>query len=487
MTWTPWLRGRASTLPRKCFTPTSPTPITTTVLRAASATPPSIKPYPASFALPGLPKDGPATRTKAPIAMTNTASIMDSMRPPCMEGAFAHPVVLLDSLMVRTWEAGPLKSPAHLNVLTAPIQEQPGAMRPGRPSSSMSAAHVLYRSALRGLKAVSPLLSGGPSKLSRGLRGRRDSHEQLAQWGRSSRDPGQPTVWVHASSVGEALQARSVLEAVRERVPELQVAFTFFSPSAEAMASTYPADVTSYLPWDLPRTMGSVLDALRPSVLLFTQKEVWPTLTTEAGVRGVPTLLIAGTLSQGAGRLRWPARAVLTPAFASLAAVAAISSEDGERFGRLGVPTDRIVVTGDPGIDSAWSRASGVDLDAPHMRLFRNERGPIVDEPGPILIAGSTWESDEAVLFPALAQVRRTNPDLRLILAPHEPGRCDFEGLKRRLVLDGWTPTLLADAERLGGLDGTDAVLVERVGVLADLYAVATVAYVGGGFHAHGL
>jgi len=285
---------------------------------------------------------------------------------------------------------------------------------------------------------------------------------------------------VHAASVGEALQARSVLEAVRERVPELQVAFTFFSPSAEATASTYPADVTSYLPWDLPRTMGSVLDALRPSVLLFTQKEVWPTLTTEAGVRGVPTLLIAGTLSQGAGRLRWPARTILAPTFASLRAVAAISSEDGERFGRLGVPTDRIVVTGDPGIDSAWSRASGVDLDAPHMRLFRDERGPI-------LIAGSTWESDEAVLLPALAQVRRTHPDLRLILAPHEPGRCDFEDLKRRLVRDGWTPTLLADAERRGGLDGTDAVLVERVGVLADLYAVATVAYVGGGFHAHGL
>ena len=350
----------------------------------------------------------------------------------------------------------------------------------------MPAAHVLYRSALRCLRAVSPLLSSGTSKLSRGLRGRKDAHERLAEWGRSSRDPARPTVWVHASSVGEALQARSVLEAVREGVPGIQVAFTFFSPSAEAMTSAYPADVTCYLPWDLPRTMGSVLDALRPSALLFTQKEVWPTLTAQAAARRVPTFLVAGTLPEEAGRLRWPARSVLAPAFASLRTVAAIATEDGERFGRLGVPSDRIVVTGDPGIDSAWNRASGVDPDASHMRLFREEEGPVGRE-GRVLVAGSTWESDEAVLIPALARVKRTSPDLRLVLAPHEPAGWDFAGLKRRLAEDGWTPTLLGDAEGRGALDGADAVLVERVGVLADLYGVASVAYVGGGFHPHGL
>ena len=333
------------------------------------------------------------------------------------------------------------------------------------------------------------MLSGGTSKLSRGLRGRKDAHERLAEWGRSSRDPARPTAWVHASSVGEALQARSVLEAVRERVPGVQVAFTFFSPSAEAMTSAYPADVTCYLPWDLPRTMRSVLDALRPSVVIFTQKEVWPTLTAEAVARGVPAFLVAGTLPEAAGRLRWPASSILAPAFASLEAVAAIASEDGARFGRLGVSPDRIVVTGDPGIDSAWNRASGVDSDASHMRLFGEEGGPAgrVGAVGPVLVAGSTWESDEAVLIPALSRVKRTSPDLRLVLAPHEPAGWDFGGLTRKLTEAGWTPTLLSDAERRGALEGADAVLVERVGVLADLYGVASVAYVGGGFHTHGL
>lgn len=344
----------------------------------------------------------------------------------------------------------------------------------------MLPAHVLYRSALRSFRAVSPLLSGGSSKLARGLRGRRDAQEQLTEWGHSRRNTTRPTVWVHASSVGEALQARAVLEAIRERVPKIQVASTFFSPSAENLRSAYPADVTTYLPWDLPETMATVLDALQPSALLFTQREVWPTLTAEAVARKVPIFLIAGTLAQGAARLGWPMRRMLAPTFASLQAVGAISPEDGARFRQLCTPSHRIFVTGDPGIDSAWNRASEVDQSAPHMRLFSEKQGPV-------LVAGSTWVSDEAVLIPALTQARRTSPDLRLVVAPHEPARCDFVLLKQRLEENGWTPITLAAAEKRGDLCGTDAIVVERLGVLADLYSVATVAYVGGGFHAHGL
>lgn len=373
-----------------------------------------------------------------------------------------------------------MESPAPLNLLTTSLWEQSCSGARRESSSYMLAAHVLYQSALRGLRAVSPLLSRGSSKLSRGLRGRRDAQELLAAWGRSSRDSSRPTLWVHTSSVGEALQARSVLEAIRKRAPQIQVASTFFSPSAENLRSAYPADVTAYLPWDLPSTMGAVLDTLHPSALLFTQKEVWPTLTAEAVARKVPTFLIAGTLAQGAARLGWPVRWLLAPTFSSLHAVAAISPEDGERFRQLCIPSHRIFVTGDPGIDSAWSHASGVNHGAPHMRLFR-------EEPGPVLVAGSTWESDEAVLIPALARVRRTSPDLRLVLAPHEPARCNFVRLRRKLEESGWTPTTLAEAEKRGKLSGTDAIVVERLGVLADLYSVATVAYVGGGFHANGL
>ena len=348
----------------------------------------------------------------------------------------------------------------------------------------MAFPQALYRTALRALRAVSPAMMGGESKLARGLRGRRDAHERLVAWGRGARTPvHQPVIWVHASSVGESLQARAVIDVLRRRTPGLQVVFTFFSPSAERACEGFPADVSSYLPWDLPGVMGPILDTVQPSVIMFTQREVWPTLADQAATRGVPTVLIAGTMPEGAGRLSCAGRLLLGPAFRSLRAVAAVSKEDGERFGLLGVERDRVTVTGDAAFDAVRDRVAGIDRNLPHMRIFGDERGPI-------LVAGSTWPSDDKVLIPAVACVRESVPGLRIVLAPHEPDGCDFAGLGRALVADGWTPALLGDIEgALGaeGAHGADVILVDRVGVLADLYALGSVAYVGGGFHAGGL
>ena len=356
----------------------------------------------------------------------------------------------------------------------------------GGTSSAMALPQGLYRIVLRALRALSPAMMKGGSKLARGLRGRRDAHERLAAAATALAD--RPVVWVHASSVGESLQARAVIDVLRGRMPGLQVVFTFFSPSAEAVRETFPADVSSYLPWDLPEVMGPVLDALQPSVIMFTQREVWPTLAEEAAARGVPTVLIAGTMPQGAGRLSGPGRILLGPAFRSLRAIAAVSKEDGDRFGLLDVRCDRVIVTGDPGIDGARERVARTNRGAPHMCVFRADSQAAGR---PILVAGSTWPSDEAVLFPALARVRPMVLDLRVILAPHEPEGYDFAGLGRKLAADGWTPALLGEiegSEAAGGAEGgADVILVDRTGVLADLYTLASVAYVGGGFHRGGL
>src|SRR5450759_1188420 len=78
--------------------------------------------------------------------------------------------------------------------------------------------------------AVSP---PGSAKVLAAFRARRGIRARYAAWGAAKRDPSRPLLWVHASSVGEGLQARPVIARLRERHPDLQVAYTFFSPSAE--------------------------------------------------------------------------------------------------------------------------------------------------------------------------------------------------------------------------------------------------------------
>ncbi|MSR20526.1 MAG: hypothetical protein EXR91_06050 [Gemmatimonadetes bacterium] len=344
----------------------------------------------------------------------------------------------------------------------------------------MSPVPPLYRAAVWAARAAAPLLAVGDSKLARGLAGRRHAHEVLAAWGETERDPSLPVAWVHAPSVGEALQAGAVIGALRARRPGVQVAFTHFSPSAEGIGPRIGANVAAYLPWDSSSAVGRALDGLRPDVLAFTKTEVWPVLVDEAIRRGVKVALLAASVPPGAGRLRWPARALLRGTWQQLSLACACSHEDAAGLVALGVPESVLHVTGDPGVDAAAERAGEADRVARSLTPFQADARPTI-------VAGSTWPRDEAVLMPALEQVRGAVADVRVIVAAHEPTSSRVRELLARLSAAGWRSRTLADVESSGSAQGTDAVVVERVGVLAQLYTVADAAYVGGGFGRHGL
>ncbi len=346
----------------------------------------------------------------------------------------------------------------------------------------MSIADRAWDPFVRTLRAVSPLLASGDSKLARGIRGRRGAAERLREWAVAERDPGRPCLWVHAPSVGEGLQARAVLEALRETRPDVQVAFTWFSPSAEVLRGRLPVEVADYLPWDAHHEVAGVLDAISPDLVVFTKTEAWPGLTRAARERSIPVLLAAATLPAGSRRLRPGARRLLRGTFGALDRVLAIAEEDGERFGALGVARDRVEITGDPGIDSAWKRSREADLSSPVL-------GPFLAARVPTLVAGSTWEADEEVLIPALIRVAEGagGSALRVIIAPHEPDEAHLRRLEAALGAHGIRAVRLAAVEEAGRSEPGHVVLVDRVGVLAHLYRVGTMAYVGGGFGTAGL
>jgi 3-deoxy-D-manno-octulosonic-acid transferase len=344
----------------------------------------------------------------------------------------------------------------------------------------MTLTESVYLAALGMARAASPVAAGGDSKLARGLRARRGVVQRLGTWAATARDPARPLVWFHAPSVGEGLQALAVAEALVGLRPELQLAFTHFSPSAAALAARMPCDVADYLPWDLPGPMGGALDALRPSLIVFTKTEVWPTLSALAGRRGVATALVAATLPDTSSRTGRLARRLLAPSYGRLAAVLAIADGDAARLEGLGARPAATRVTGDPGVDSALERARAARPDARFLAPFRSS-------PAPTVVAGSTWPADEAVLLEAAARLRASSPSLRLVIAPHEPDERHVPPLVAALGGQGWRVRTLAEVERAGRLDTANAIVVDRVGVLAQLYTIGTLAYVGGGFGDAGL
>ncbi len=317
-----------------------------------------------------------------------------------------------------------------------------------------------------------------PDKLRRGIDGRRDLVERIETWARDHR--GESTLaWFHASSVGEGLQTRPVIEALRVFRPELQVFYTHYSPSAVNLAQRMPVDYADYMPFDVVADLMRVMEAVRPDVLVFGKLDVWPNATRVARWRDVPLALVNATVAPSSSRLGWPARRLLAGAYKRLDAVGSISMEDAARLALLGVPADRIEITGDARFDQVWTRAQAVDRTQPLL-------AGLAGHSGPTLVAGSTWPEGEEKLIPAIAAVRRAHPVLRTIIAPHEPTPDHLQGLEARLRRHGLGHRRLSAME-LGVGESRDTVVVDRVGVLGELYALADVAYVGGGFGRRGL
>src|SRR5262245_14537602 len=154
----------------------------------------------------------------------------------------------------------------------------------------MSATQFAYELALRGAQPLLRLVAPFNAKLQRGLEGQARALGELQKWSKAERSAG-PLIWLHAPSVGESLMAQAIVQELRAQVPEAQIAFTHFSPSAERMRAQVGADIATYLPRDTTGQMDAVLDALRPSALAFVRTEIWPSLTLSADTRGIPILL----------------------------------------------------------------------------------------------------------------------------------------------------------------------------------------------------
>jgi 3-deoxy-D-manno-octulosonic-acid transferase len=317
------------------------------------------------------------------------------------------------------------------------------------------------------------------AKIAEGLKER---EEFRSRWSRKAATlvRGGPLVWFHVSSVGEFEQAKPVMGLLAERRgPSLEIALTFFSPSGmhyyqkyDRSKETSATNFVEYLPIDMPGNMRFCLDTLRPAMLVFVKFDLWPNLLIEAARRDIPQVLISGTLSPGSRRLSRIARGFYGRLYSTLSAVAAISEEDAERFRRGATGPVEIAVAGDTRFDQVCRRIDGSAVKLP---------AAIAAGGTTWIVAGSTWLRDEKTVIPGFAMLRRSNPDVGLIVVPHEPTGPRIGEIRRALEASGLAHQVLSslrDETRV-----TEPVLVaDGVGYLAELYRSGAIAYVGGSF-----
>ena len=317
-------------------------------------------------------------------------------------------------------------------------------------------------------------------KIREGLAGRRSVFDSIVEQLSSARELSQ-TAWFHFTSVGEFEQAKPLIEALKD---DVRIVLTYFSPSVHPNVANYPHhDAAIYLPLDTSRNAARLLEIIKPSLLIFSKFDIWPNLVWHAAKRGVPIALIAGTLHPQSKRLALFARSFFRDVHRHISVHCVISQEDAQRFRRICPPFAQIEVTGDTRFDRVYQRAVAVNGAG---EFFQGQS----TLQRPILIAGSTYLEDERVVLEAYHRLRENalhnlnwNNLPHLILVPHEPTAERINEIRTQLDRLGLSRVCFSELEEGVDLSEIDVIVIDTVGLLAQLYRLGDIAFVGGSFH----
>ena len=221
-------------------------------------------------------------------------------------------------------------------------------------------------------------------------------------WGKAPwRIGDQPCLWFHAVSVGEVLLLRPLVREMARRRPNWEVVISTTTTTGLAVARrTYPDLVTFYAPLDFSWSTRRAVARVRPTVLALVELELWPNLIRAAKRAGAKVAIINARLSSRSYRGYRSLRGPLQPTLGRIDVVAAQNAEYARRFVELGIPSDRVSVTGSVKYDGLES-----DRNNDKTRELRQLLGLAPTDL--VFVAGSTMEGEEAAVLAAYRAARR--------------------------------------------------------------------------------
>jgi 3-deoxy-D-manno-octulosonic-acid transferase len=278
------------------------------------------------------------------------------------------------------------------------------------------------------------------------------------------------TIWVHAVSVGEVLAASRLVNELSACAPQYRVLLSTTTRTGQRLARERTgANHAFYFPLDFPWIVRRYLRVLDPVLLVLVETELWPNLLTACRQNGIPVAVVNGRISDRSlpryMRLRRQWKGILSGVSIFLAQ----SQEDVKRIKAIGAPPGRVSFAGNLKFDVRSAEP------APITTTLR-EKLPTGTR---VLVCGSTLEGEEEILLDAFHQLLKTIPDCVMILAPRHPERFArvVQLMKNRHELcvrrSNWM-------KRPAKIKPGTVILLDSIGELASVYALASVAFVGG-------
>lgn len=281
--------------------------------------------------------------------------------------------------------------------------------------------------------------------------------------------PDQKVVVLHCASMGEFEHTKPFLLELKSTHPNLKILVLFFSPSGFENVKDFPAvDLFTYSPHECIISIWRFMKIVQPAVWIIAKHDVWPNQVWMTHRLNVPLFLINASLHRQSSRLFWINRGFHREIYRYFTRILTISHSDEINFCQL-VDEKNLVVVGDTKYDQVLFRRD----ESKKLEIIPKE---ILNSRW-IFIAGSTWPEDQYHLLPAFKTLSNKYQDILFIICPHEPTEAHLEEF-----LEVSSPVKVIKLSEIQDYNDEKFILIDRIGVLANLYSIAKVAYVGGSF-----
>ena len=281
--------------------------------------------------------------------------------------------------------------------------------------------------------------------------------------------PARPTIWIHAVSVGEVLAISGLATELTKRFSQHRVVISTTTDTGQKLARTrFDEENVFYFPLDFAFAIRPYLRLLQPKLVVIAETEFWPNFLRLAHASGARIAVVNGRISDRSWRGYRRFRRLLTGVLQRVDLFLTQTAEDARRLVEIGAPPELVRATGNLKFDVPAPAAP--PIIASLRAAFQQA------QTGPVIVCGSTVEGEEPLLLQAFINILASHPRAVMVLAPRHPERFgEVAELLNQLGIRFWRRSLWGGDPILGGV-----LLIDTIGELAALYALADVACVGG-------
>lgn len=298
------------------------------------------------------------------------------------------------------------------------------------------------------------------TKAKQWTRGRKDIFKHINE---ALKENDKPLVWVHAASLGEFEQGRPIIEALKEKHPEYGILLTFFSPSGYEVRKDYDlADFVFYLPLDTPQNAKRFLELVPVRLAVFIKYEYWYNYLKAIRQKEIPIVFVSAIFRANQPFFKFYGSWFLK----HLKQVNWFFVQNQKSFDLLKeAGISKASLAG----DTRFDRVADIAKKANANTLIEQFKGE-----SKLLLAGSSWPEDEALIYPLLQKI----PELKIVFAPHQIDEKHIQSIEKNCEGKALRYSQATQENK------KQVLIIDNYGLLSSLYRYADFTFIGGGFGA---